>query len=127
MPSLELVRETKLDRLFHTSDKYEASDVTLFRDKLYVVCDSSWSLYQVDLDLQTGVEVHNDDNRPEDSDYEALFAYEDSLFAVREAVQETKHSYHAVVELYHAASMQRVESLPTELEFQGMRKSSFDH
>ena len=41
MPSLELVREAKLDRLFHTSDKYEASDVTLLRDKLYLVCDST--------------------------------------------------------------------------------------
>ena len=105
--TLKLAYELTFPALFRDTkgmNKFEASSVIVMDDGfVYAVCDSSWSIFKFDSQLQpflkTNVLIGNPNRVPEeDSGYEALFHVNKTLYAVRESIQDAEGEYHAIIE-----------------------------
>jgi hypothetical protein len=126
MPFQGLFRDTKGQR------KFEASSVTVVDEVAYAICDSSWSISMFDPYLHPFGEHNHQIGDPyremEDSGYEALFYDHGVFYVVRESVQNSNQTYHAVIEEllldpevnHHTYEFGK--ACPTEFEFEGNSK-----
>ena len=102
--TLQLAYELPFFGLFQDpkgQTKFEASAVTLRDGTAYAVCDSSWALSQFPATLTpfAGLQVGDPHRESDDSGYEGLFFDDDSLYVVRESIQQHgDETYHAVLE-----------------------------
>ncbi|KAG7342910.1 hypothetical protein IV203_020855 [Nitzschia inconspicua] len=133
--TLKLAYEIPFQGLFRDTkgqNKFEASSVTVVDDVAYAICDSSWSISMFDPYLHPFGE-HNhqigDPNREvEDSGYEALFYDHGIFYVVRESVQDSNKTYHAIIEelildtKVNHDTYDFGKACPTEFEFDGNSK-----
>lgn len=107
--------------------KFEASDVTIFNNTVYAVCDNSWAIdkfarhatpYSTEnILLAPPPMISNHLNRVEgDSGYEAIFDYDGMFYAVRESV-----NLHAIIVQLSLTDDKYtfIEECPCEYTFEG--------
>jgi hypothetical protein len=131
--ALKLAYELTFPALFPDTKgmtKFEASSVIFLEDSVYSVCDSSWSIFKFDAQLQpflpTNVLIGDPQREPEDSGYEALFHANGTLYLVRESVEHDEGEYHAIIEeidVVESDDDYKVTNVcSTEFEFEGSSK-----
>jgi hypothetical protein len=122
LPFHSLFKDTKGQK------KFEASSVTVKDGFAYAICDSSWSISKFGDELQPfgekNVQIGDPSREEEDSGYEALFIDNDIFYVVRESIQSTDKTYHAIIEELSLGeeAYEVVEQCPAEFEFEGDSK-----